>query len=227
VTSDNGPETNMYPRRSKFGHDSSSHFLGAKRDNWEGGHRVPFIARWPGVIAPGSKCDTPFCLVDMMATFAEIVSVELPEDQGVDSVSILPLMQGKNGDSRANHAIIHHSSSGRFAIRRGEWKLLLHAGSGGNGYVAGKRSSRYNGTIEQKSFKTANRQLYNMRTDPDETTNLIEKHPEVVSELTALAGEYVRKGRSTPGPRQKTVLQSWPQLDWLPKKPTNFRPEKP
>jgi arylsulfatase A len=227
VTSDNGPETNMYPRRSKFGHDSSSHFLGAKRDNWEGGHRVPFIARWPGVIAPGSKCDTPFSLVDMMATFAEIMSVETPKDQGVDSVSILPLMQGKNGDYRANHAIIHHSSNGRFAIRRGEWKLLLHAGSGGNGYGAGKRSSRYNGTIEQKSFKTANRQLYNMRTDPDETTNLIEKRPEVVSELTALAGEYVRKGRSTPGPRQKTVLQSWPQLDWLPKKPTNFRPENP
>jgi len=124
-------------------------------------------------------------------------------------------MQGKNSDSRGNHAIIHHSSSGRFAIRRGDWKLLLHAGSGGNGYGAGKRSNRYNGTIEQKSFKTANRQLYNMRTDPDETTNLIEKRPEVVSELTALAGEYVRKGRSTPGPRQKTVLQSWPQLDWL------------
>ena len=215
VTSDNGPETNIFSRRKRFGHDSSSHFLGAKRDNWEGGHRVPFIARWPGVIAPGSKCDTPFSLVDMMATFAEIVSVELPEDQGVDSVSILPLMQGKNGDYRGNHAIIHHSSSGRFAIRRGDWKLLLHAGSGGNGYGAGKRSNRYNGTIEQKSFKTANRQLYNMRTDPDETTNLIEKHPEVVSELTALAGEYVRKGRSTPGPRQKTVLQSWPQLDWL------------
>ena len=126
-------------------------------------------------------------------------------------------MQGKNGDYRANHAIIHHSSSGRFAIRRGDWKLLLHAGSGGNGYGAGKRSSRYKGTIEQKSFKTANRQLYNMRTDPDETTNLIEKRPEVVSELTALAAEYVRKGRSTPGPRQKTVLQSWLHLAWLPK----------
>ena len=69
--------------------------------------------------------------------------------------------------------------------------------------------------------------LDNMRTDPDETTNLIEKHPEVVSELTALAGEYVRKERSTPGPRQKTSLQIWPQLDWLPKKPTNFRSEKP
>jgi arylsulfatase A len=215
VTSDNGPETGMFSRRKRFGHDSSSHFLGAKRDNWEGGHRVPFIARWPGVIAPGSKCDTPFSLVDMMATFAEIVSVELPEDQGGDSVSILPLLQGKNDDSRGNHAIIHHSSSGRFAIRRGDWKLLLHAGSGGNDYGAEKHSSRHNGTIEQKSSKTANRQLYNMRTDPDETTNLIEKHPEVVSELTALAGEYVRKGRSTPGPHQKTVLKSWSQLGWL------------
>lgn len=215
VTSDNGPETNMYQRRSKLGHDSSSHFLGAKRDNWEGGHRVPFIARWPGVIASGSKCDTPFCLVDMMATFAEMVSVDLPQDQGVDSVSILPLMQGEGDDSREDHAIIHHSSTGRFAIRRGDWKLLLHAGSGGNGYGAGQRSSRYNGTIEQDSFNTANRQLYNLRTDPDETTNLIEKRPEVVAELTALASEYVRKGRSTPGPQQKTVLQNWPQLDWL------------
>ena len=215
VTSDNGPETNMYPRRSKFDHDSSSHFLGAKRDNWEGGHRVPFIARWPGVIAPGSTCDTPFCLVDMMATFAEMMSVELPKDQGVDSVSILPLMLGKGGDYRKAHAIIHHSSSGRFAIRNGDWKLLLHAGSGGNSYGAGQRSSRYNGTIEQRSFDTANRQLYNMRTDPDETTNLIEIRPDVVSELTALAGEYVRQGRSTPGSHQKTDLQNWPQIDWL------------
>jgi arylsulfatase A len=215
VTSDNGPETNMYPRRSKFGHDSSSHFLGAKRDNWEGGHRVPFIARWPGVIAPGSTCDTPFCLVDMMATFSELLSVELPTDQGVDSVSILPLMLGKGDDNRKAHAIMHHSSSGRFAIRNGDWKLLLHAGSGGNGYGAGQRSSRYNGTIEQRSFDTANRQLYNMRTDPDETTNLIEIRPDVVSELTALAGEYVRQGRSTPGPHLKTDLQNWPQIDWL------------
>jgi arylsulfatase A-like enzyme len=215
VTSDNGPETNMYPRRSKYGHDSSSHFLGAKRDNWEGGHRVPFIARWPGVIAPGSTCDTPFCLVDMMATFAEMMSVELPTDQGVDSVSILPLMLGKGDDYRKAHAIIHHSSSGRFAIRNGDWKLLLHAGSGGNGYGAGQRSSRYNGTIEQRSFDTANRQLYNIRTDPDETTNLIEIRPDVVSELTALASEYVRQGRSTPGPHLKTDLQNWPQIDWL------------
>jgi arylsulfatase A len=144
-----------------------------------------------------------------------MVSVDLPQDQGVDSVSLIPLMQGESGDSREGHAIIHHSSTGRFAIRRGDWKLLLHAGSGGNGYGAGQRSSRYNGTIEQRSFDTANRQLYNIRTDPDETTNLIEIRPDVVSELTALASEYVRQGRSTPGPHLKTDLQNWPQIDWL------------
>ena len=110
-------------------------------------------------------------------------------------------------------SITHRRGDLRFGS--GDWKLLLHAGSGGNSYGAGQRSSRYNGTIEQKSFNTANRQLYNLRTDPDETTNLNEKRPEVVGKLTALASEYVTAGRSTPGPRQKTVLQNWPQLDWL------------
>ena len=146
VTSDNGPETNLFARRAKFGHDSSSHFLGAKRGNREGGHRVPFMARWPGVIKPGSTCDTPFCLVDIMATLADVVSCELPEGQAVDSVSILPLLRGESGDYRSEHAIIHHSSSGRIAIRKGDWKLLLHAGSGGNNYAGGRRVGRYAGT---------------------------------------------------------------------------------
>ncbi len=216
VTSDNGPETNMFARRAKFGHDSSSHFLGAKRDNWEGGHRVPFVTRWPGVIKPGSTSDSPFCLVDLIATFAAIVSVDLPADQAVDSVSILPLMLGRDASYREDHAIIHHSSSGKFAIRRGDWKLLLHSGSGGNGYGGGKRSRRYVNSIEQRSFKTGPRQLYDMKADPDETRNLADKHPEIVKELTALAARYVKSGRSTPGPRQSGVSEPWPQLDWLP-----------
>ncbi|MBC8355079.1 MAG: arylsulfatase [Planctomycetes bacterium] len=216
VTSDNGPETNMFPRRQKFGHDSSSHFLGAKRDNWEGGQRVPFIARWPGVIDAASTCDSPICLVDMMATFADLISVEVPESQGVDSVSILPLLQKKSDAYRSDHAIIHHSSSGRFGIRQGDWKLLLHSGSGGNGYGGGKNKGRYTGTIEQKSFATGERQLYNMRDDSDETNNLADGHPELVEQLTALAAKCVTDGRSTPGPRQGYVSDGWQQLDWLP-----------
>ena len=215
VTSDNGPETNMYPRRVKYGHDSSSHFLGAKRDNWEGGHRVPFVARWPGVIRPGSTNDTPFCLVDMTATFAELVSLDLPADQAVDSVSILPLLRGGDASYRKDHAFFHHSSSGRFAIRHGDWKLLLHAGSGGNAYAGGKRARRFKGSVEQRSFKTGPRQLYNMSDDPDETTNLAGKHPEIVARLTALAARHVKSGRSTPGPRQGGSFAPWPQLDWL------------
>ncbi len=215
VTSDNGPETNMYARRARFGHDSSSYLLGAKRDNWEGGHRVPFVARWPGVIPPGSRSGSPFCLVDMIATFAEILSIELPEDQGVDSVSILPLLLGRDAAYRRDHAIIHHSSSGRFAIRRGDWKLLLHAGSGGNGYGGGKRSKRFAGTAEQRSARTGPRQLYDMKSDPGETTNLVDRHPDIVEELTDLAADHVRRGRSTPGPRQPNVGYPWAQLDWL------------
>jgi hypothetical protein len=112
--------------------------------------------------------------------------------------------------------IIHHSSSGRFGIRKGDWKLLLHAGSGGNGYGAGKKQGRFAGTIEQKSFATAERQLYNMRDDPDETTNLSDKYPDIVQQLTTLAATYVTEGRSTPGPPQAYVSEDWKQLDWLP-----------
>ena len=216
VTSDNGPETNMYPRRSKFGHDSSSHFLGAKRDNWEGGHRVPFISRWPGVIGSGTRCDAPISLVDLMATFAELNSVPLPNGQGVDSVSILPLMKGGDSAYRKDHAIVHHSSSGKFGIRQGDWKLLLHSGSGGNGYAGGKKAGRYAGTIEQKSFETGERQLYNLANDPNETKNIASENPEIVERLTKLTADIVKNGRSTEGDTIKQSLEDWPQLDWLP-----------
>lgn len=189
-----------------------------KRDNWEGGHRVPFIARWPGVIAASSRCNTPICFVDMMATFAEVLRVVLPPDQGVDSVSILPLLRGQDGQYRSEHGIIHHSSSGQFGIQKGDWKLLLHAGSGGNVYRTGKSGGRYAGTIEQKSYATSERQLYNLRDDPDETSNLVAGRPDIVEQLTALAAEYVTNGRSTSGPRQPYISENWPQLEWLPTK---------
>ncbi|MDP6503074.1 MAG: arylsulfatase [Planctomycetota bacterium] len=215
VTSDNGPETNMFSRRKRTGHDSSYKFLGAKRDNWEGGHRVPFIARWPGVIKPGSKSSEPFCLVDMIATFADLLGIDLPEDQAVDSVTILPLMKGGKADYRREHGIIHHSSKGNFALRLGDWKLLLHAGSGGNGYGGkGKKVGRYKDTIEQRSFNTGERQLFNMRDDPYETKNLAGQNPERVREFTRLAAKYVKNGRSTPGKAQPYVSENWKQIEW-------------
>lgn len=213
VTSDNGPETNMFPRLAQYGHDSSSKYLGAKRDNWEGGHRVPLIVRWPGVVEPATVCDEPVSLVDLWATVADLTQTEIASDQGVDSVSILPLLKGKDAHYRREHAIVHHSSTGQFGIRRGDWKLLLHSGSGGNGYAAGKRASRYQDTLEQTAFDTGPRQLYNLREDPYETTNLALVKPDLVDELTDLAKQYVERGRSTPGPDQPSVHNNWVQYD--------------
>ncbi len=217
VTSDNGPETNMFPRLQKTGHDSSGLLLGAKRDNWEGGHRVPFIARWPRVIKRGSANSDPICLVDFMATFADILDTDLPDDVGGDSVTILPLLKGGDSSYRKDHAIVHHSSGGMFAIRRGDWKLLLHGGSGGNNYGSDanrNRAEAYKGTQEKRLYDTGERQLFNLRLDIAETNNLADVYPEIVTELTALAKRYVKEGRSTRGPRLDYVSGDWEQIDW-------------
>ncbi|MGK0239858.1 MAG: arylsulfatase A [Candidatus Pelagisphaera sp.] len=218
VTSDNGPETNMFGRLQNTGHDSSGALLGAKRDNWEGGHRVPFIARWPGQIRAGSMNSDPVCLVDFMATFAELLDVELPSEAGGDSVSLLPILRGGDADYREGHAIVHHSSGGLFAIRRGDWKLLLHAGSGGNAYGSKankRRAADYAGTLEKRLFDTGDRQLYNLKLDLGETQNLAADFPEIVSRLTALAARYVLEGRSTLGPKLEYVSGDWKQIDWV------------
>ncbi|MEM8680767.1 MAG: arylsulfatase [Planctomycetota bacterium] len=217
VTSDNGPEVNMFPRLRKTGHDSSSHWLGCKRDNWEGGHRVPFLVRWPGVVKPESVCESPIGLVDCLATFAELLETDLSESQAVDSVSFLPLMRGDSSAYRDNHALIHHSSSGRFAIRLGKWKLLLHPGSGGNAYGNPGRAKLFAGTPEFAAAAVGRPQLYDLSTDPDETQNVAGEHPDVVQHLTQLAAGYIRRGRSTPGPEMAQVQNAdWKQLDWLP-----------
>jgi arylsulfatase A len=211
-TSDNGPDQYMFSRREQYGHDSSSHFLGAKGDNWEGGHRVPFVARWPGRIEPGTRSDVAFGLVDLMATIAEIVGVELPNDVGEDSVSILPLLEGRTDGYPADRSLIHHSLKAKYGIRQGDWKLLLHSGSGGIEY----EEPRYAGTVEARSVATGERQLYNLAADPAETTNLAEKHPEIVQRLTLLAADHLKRGRSRPGTPEPFVRANWPPLDWLP-----------
>jgi hypothetical protein len=99
---------------------------------------------------------------------------------------------------------------------KGGWKLLLHSGSGGNGYAGGNQSGRYAGTIEQKSFETGERQLYNLANDPNETKNIASENPEIVERLTKLTADIVKNGRSTAGDTIKQSLEDWPQLDWLP-----------
>ena len=130
MTSDNGPE-NTYPERlRRFDHASAGGLRGGKRDIYEGGHRVPFIVRWLAVVEPATRSARLVSQTDLLATFAELLGKTLAGGEGEDSVSFLPLLEGKPRAPRA--PLIHHSASGYFAIRDGRWKLNMIRGSGGS-----------------------------------------------------------------------------------------------
>lgn len=188
-TSDNGcsPALANVVQLEKDGHFPSEFRRGYKADIWDGGHRIPFIARWPGKIKAGSRSDQLICLTDLMATCAEILGVKLPNNAGEDSVSILPALVGVD-KAPLREAVVHHSIWGNFAIRQGQWKLELCNDSGGWG---------------KGSVQDAPGQLYDVSKDVGERTNEYNQHPEIVSRLTKLLEKYVAYGRSTPGPAQK------------------------
>lgn len=196
-TSDNGcsPEAD-FAQLKAAGHDPSAGWRGAKADLFEGGHRVPFIARWPGRIPKGTSYEYPICLNDVMATCAGILGIRLPENAAEDSVDLWRVMQGRmRGPVR--EAIVHHSIDGSFAVRRGRWKLLLSPSSGG-------WSAPWPGSPSVGSLPA--RQLYDLTVDPGEAHNLIAAKPRVASALERLLERYVARGRSTPGaPQSNTV----------------------
>ena len=130
-TSDNGcsPQAD-FEELATFGHDPSYTFRGSKADIFEGGHRVPFVARWPGKIQAGSTSDQVICLTDLLATVAALVGEVLQPDEGVDSYNLLPALYGGQTE-QIREATVHHSINGSFAIRKGKWKLILCPGSGG------------------------------------------------------------------------------------------------
>jgi arylsulfatase A len=188
--SDNGP----HPGTN--GHASAGALRGLKSHIWEGGHRVPFIARWPGRIASGAVVDEPVCLTDLMATFAAVTGADLPSDAGPDSVDISPALFRRGGEGAATgpsrpplrEAIVSHSEDGTFAIRRGAWKLILDNRTSG-GWMVPEGTPPVPGTPGQ---------LYNLADDPEETRDLWAEHPDIVGELTALLEKYTRDGRSVP-----------------------------
>ena len=192
-SSDNGPEvTSVVNMRADYGHDGARPWRGVKRDQWEGGHRVPFIVRWPGKIASGSTSDQTVCLTDIMATCAAITGTALPDSAAQDSFNILPLLLNKESGGTVRPYTLHQTISLALAIRKGPWKYLDHRGSGGNNY----------NNPELKPFALADNapdapgQLYNLESDPRETVNLYFKHPEIVQELKALLEKSKAEGRS-------------------------------
>lgn len=206
-TSDNGcsPQAD-FAELALFGHDPSYLLRGHKADIFEGGHRVPFMVRWPGKVTPGSRSEQVICLTDLMATVASVIHKTLEPVSGVDSYSILPALLGNTGDP-VREATVHHSINGSFAIRKGKWKLIMCPGSGG-------WSSPKPGSPEAADLFPV--QLYNLDTDLGETHNLIEEFPDIAEELKGLLESYIVNGRSTPGPAQMNApVQQWPGLAWM------------
>lgn len=185
-TSDNGcsPAAGT-DRLEKEGHFASAQFRGYKADIWDGGHRVPFFVRWPGRVKAGSQSTQVICHTDLMATCADILGAKLPENAGEDSVSIVPALLGTNRTA-LREAVVHHSISGKFAIRQGRWKLALCAGSGG----------------WSKGGDGGSPQLFDLDADIGETMNVQSANPDVVAKLTGLLEGCVVNGRSTPGAKQ-------------------------
>lgn len=175
------------------GHRPSADYRGYKSELWEGGHRVPFLARWPGTVKPGTVCGGLLGLHDLFATAAELVGTDRPESAAEDSVSFLPLLRGEAG--RRNDLVMH-SVNGRFAFREGAWKLVAWRGSGG----FSDNQKRPDGTRVHDGLPEA--QLYDLAADPAETRNLAAEQPERVRRLREALEKAVATGRTTPGAPQ-------------------------
>lgn len=212
-TSDNGPEITgevnpgAYDRATQFGHRSFGELRGAKRDAWEGGHRVPFIARWPGKIEAGAVSGEVMCHVDFMATVAAMVGAKLPDNAGEDSVNILPVLLGEKLTAPIREATVHHSAQGKFAIRKGDW-VLIDAPSGDDNGARGEPKW----LKAERSYRPHDKQgeLYSLREDLAQSNNLFAEKPQLVAELKALLEKYKNEGRSTPGESQSNDVEIKP-----------------
>jgi len=197
-TTDNGTSPKAdFETLADGGVDLRAHWRGHKADLWEGGHRVPFLVRWPGVVAPGTRSDEPIVLTDIMATVAAALDVALPEEAAEDSVDLGPALRGE-ATGPLHDAIVSHSSLGFFAVRRGQWKALFCAGSGGWSAPNEKNASK-------QGLPAA--QLYDLAADPGETTNLAREQEERLAELTKLLQDLVER-EANEGPAW------WRQLPW-------------
>lgn len=186
-TSDNGsPQrdgTNMggaIASVKKYGHDPSRPWKGMKSDAWEGGHRVPFIVSWPENIESGSISDEPIVHTDIISTVASILGIEDVQESMVDSYDISSVLLGEKIDKPIRESLVHHSGNGTFAIRKGDWKLIL-----------GKNSGGFSNSLKIEGIPVETEgQLYNLSEDPSEQTNLYADNSEKVKELTELLNQY-------------------------------------
>ena len=182
-TSDNGSYMHRYDDQEARDHVDDEHiqgfrgdrhrangpWRGTKADIWEAGHHVPFFVRWPGRVAAGSQCDQTICLTDLYATFAEIVGAKRGPEEAEDSFSLRRMWSGEPSPRGA--PVVHHSSAGMFALREGQWKLVLGNGSGGRQAPRGKPFARPY-------------QLFDLKADPTEERDVASDHSDRVTRMT-------------------------------------------
>ena len=209
-TSDNGcsPTAKMDELEEK-GHYPSYIYRGHKADIFEGGHRVPFVVKWPKEIDKGIVSNQIICATDLMATCADIVGYPLADNEGEDSYSLVTLFKQNMSNKTLREATIHHSINGSFAIRKGDWKLIMCPGSGGWSFPKPNNKEAIDSLPKY--------QLYNLKRDPSESTNLYSLNGEKVEELKSLLKQYILDGRSTPGVSQKndSIDFEWTQIDFI------------
>lgn len=203
--SDNGCGANVnYPALIAKGHNPSYIYRGCKGDIWEGGHRIPYIIRYPQLIPMGIETDQMVSLSDVLSTIAEYFNIKLPDNAAEDSVSNFSLWKGN--DEMVREDIVMSSLNGSLSLREGPWKLELCPGSGGP-----------TDAISKPDFSKLPRfQLYNMTGDVTERYNLINDYPEIADRLKNKLITYIRNGRSTPGEKQENYagLDCWDEIDW-------------
>jgi arylsulfatase A-like enzyme len=185
LTSDNGSSPHGFPieQEIEFNHLTSNGFKGRKSHSYEGGHRVPFIVLWPAKIKAGSKTNEIICLTDLYATAADLTGHQMNDSEAQDSYSFLPVLKGEAYVKPLREATIHHSLDGDFSIRQGDWKYIDAKGHGGFAQI-------------KETVPADSVQLYNLATDPGETTNVYMQNPEVLSYLKMLLEKYKEQGFS-------------------------------
>lgn len=186
-SADNGPERYAYDRIRNFGHRSMGPLRGLKRDLYEGGHRVPMVVRWPGVVKSGSVCNALVSQVDLMATFAAVVGYELPAGAAPDSYNLLDVWKKNSASPRTS--IVHNTFENAYAVRHENW-VLIAAPSGAHSQVPPWFNEQNGYTDDEQPGE-----LYDLSTDLRQAKNLYAQQPEKVRELTEMLEQIRAKGQ--------------------------------
>ena len=211
-TSDNGGMLNMGGQEAwRAGHRLNGDLLGFKFDAWEGGHRVPFVARWPGRIPPGTTSDQLISNVDLLATLAALTGQRLSEKDGLDSFDVLPALTGTPTSPIRDHLVISPRSSRHLTLRRGDWIYIGAKGGGGftakrigehllGGPAAHRLTGQVNSDIAGGKLKpdAPPAQLYDLATDPHQRTNVHDERSKVAGEMKAFLKRCTSSARTAP-----------------------------